>query len=324
MLIVMFGMIIPGYILTGISEARLKVGFYNKMCPDAESIVGGFVRSATEFDPRVPAFLLRLHFHDCFVQGCDGSVLIANGPISEKLAPAHQGLKGFDVIEGAKALLELMCPGVVSCADIVAIAARDAVAISSGPIYKVETGRRDGFISNKTLADKMPDFRDSIQLLKHKFFEKGLDDKDLVVLSGAHTIGTTACFFLMDRLYNFSSREGPDPSIDKDLLLELMETCPPNGDINFRLPIDHDSGDTFDIQILENIRNGFAVLQSDAKLMDDPVTKRILDSYFMVTNQSVKPSFEADFVKSMVKMGRIGVKNGPKRGEIRRVCNTFN
>ncbi|KAJ0641157.1 putative peroxidase [Helianthus annuus] len=183
MLIVMFGMIIPGYILTGISEARLKVGFYNKMCPDAESIVGGFVRSATEFDPRVPAFLLRLHFHDCFVQGCDGSVLIDNGPISEKLAPAHQGLKGFDVIEGAKALLELMCPGVVSCADIVAIAARDAVAISSGPIYKVETGRRDGFISNKTLADKMPDFRDSIQLLKHKFFEKGLGDKDLVVLS---------------------------------------------------------------------------------------------------------------------------------------------
>ncbi|KAM0062053.1 putative peroxidase [Helianthus debilis subsp. tardiflorus] len=184
MLIVMFGMIIPCYILIGISEARLKVGFYNKMCPDAESIVGGFVRGAAEFDPQVPAFLLRLHFHDCFVQGCDGSVLIDNGPISEKLAPAHQGLKGFGVIEGAKALLELMCPGVVSCADIVAIAARDAVAISFGPIYKVETGRRDGFVSNITLADKMPDFRDSIQLLKQKFFEKGLDDKDLVVLSG--------------------------------------------------------------------------------------------------------------------------------------------
>ncbi|KAI7755469.1 hypothetical protein M8C21_004908, partial [Ambrosia artemisiifolia] len=224
---------------------------------------------------------------------------------------------------------------------------------SFGPFYKVETGRRDGFVSNKSLANRMPDFRDSIQLLKHKFFEKGLNEKDLVVLSGtllslslflslslstyimcmyikipcrfsAHTIGTTACFFLMDRLYNFSPRRGPDPSINQDLLPELMDTCPPNGDINFRLPIDHNSGETFDIQILENIRNGFAVLQSDAKLMDDPVTKRIVDSYFRVTNQTIKPSFEADFVHSMVKMGRIGVKTGPKSGEIRRVCNTFN
>ncbi|KAJ0743904.1 putative peroxidase [Helianthus annuus] len=184
MLIVMFGMIISCYILIGISEARLKIGFYNKTCPDAESIVGGFVRDAAEFDPRVPAFLLRLHFHDCFVQGCDGSILIDNGPISEKEAPGHQGLQGFNVIEDAKAQLEFVCPGVVSCADIVAIAARDAVAFSFGPIYKVETGRRDGFVSNKALADKMPDFRDSIQLLKRKFFEKGLNDKDLVVLSG--------------------------------------------------------------------------------------------------------------------------------------------
>ncbi|KAD6795427.1 hypothetical protein E3N88_06323 [Mikania micrantha] len=317
---VMFVMIISCYILIGISEGRLKVGFYNKTCPEAEFIVSGFVRDATEFNPRVPAFLLRLHFHDCFVQGCDGSILIDNGPISEKLADGHQGLDGFNVIENAKAQLEFVCPGVVSCADIVAIAAREAVALSFGPIYEVETGRRDGFVSNKSLADRMPDFRDSIQLLKHKFFEKGLSDKDLVVLSGAHTIGTTACFFLMDRLYNSRPHGGPDPSIDPDFLPELLQTCPPNGDINFRLPIDHNSGQTFDIQILENIRSGFAVLQSDARLMNDQVTQRILDSYLMFSNQS----FEADFVKSMVKMGRIGVKTGSKRGEIRRVCNRFN
>ncbi|KAK9071018.1 hypothetical protein SSX86_009586 [Deinandra increscens subsp. villosa] len=318
-------MIISCYISIGLAESPLRVGFYNTTCPDAESIVRSFVRDAADFNPRVPAFLLRLHFHDCFVQGCDGSILIDNGPISEKLADGHQGLKGFDVIENVKSQLEFVCPGVVSCADIVAIAARDAVAFSFGPFYEVETGRRDGFVSNRSLADTMPDFRDSIHLLKHKFFEKGLDEKDLVVLSGAHTIGTTACFFLMDRLYDFPPRGGPDPSIDPDFLPELLETCPPNGDINFRLPIDHNSVETFDIRILENIRNGFAVLQSDAKLMDDSVTKGIVDSYFGFSNRSVKrPSFEADFVNSMVKMGRIGVKIGPKRGEIRRVCNMFN
>ncbi|CAI9287114.1 unnamed protein product [Lactuca saligna] len=317
----MKNMIIVMFIIFGISEARLKVGFYRKTCPDAESIVGGFVRDAAEFNPQIPAFMLRLHFHDCFVQGCDGSILIDNGPISEKLAVGHQGVKGFDVIENAKAQLEFVCPGVVSCADIVAIAARDAVAFSFGPIYEVETGRKDGFVSNISLADNMPDFRDSIHLLKKKFFDKGLTEKDLVVLTGAHTIGTTACFFLMDRLYNFVPGGGPDPSINPDFLPELMEICPPEGDINFRLPIDHDSGENFDNGILRNIRSGFAVLQSDAKLLDDPETKQILDSYFGSTNQS---SFEADFVTSMVKMGRVGVKTSSKRGEIRRVCNTFN
>ncbi|KAI3788987.1 hypothetical protein L2E82_01770 [Cichorium intybus] len=317
-------MLMVMFIIIGKPEARLKVGFYRKTCPDAESIVGGFVRDAAEFNQQIPAIMLRLHFHDCFVQGCDGSILIDNGPISEKLAVGHQGVKGFDVIEDAKAQLEFVCPGVVSCADIVAIAARDAVAFTFGPIYEVETGRRDGFVSNISLADNMPDFSDSIHLLKQKFFDKGLNETDLVLLTGAHTIGTAACFFLMDRLYNFLPGGGPDPSINPDFLPELFDTCPPDGDINFRLPIDHESGEDFDNHILQNIRSGFAVLPSDAKLLDDPTTKRIVDSYFGSTNQSVTPAFEADFVKSILKMGRIGVKTSSKRGEIRRVCNRFN
>ncbi|KAI3715770.1 hypothetical protein L6452_22757 [Arctium lappa] len=313
---IMFGM------MMGNSEGRLKVGFYRNTCPDAEAIVGDVVRDSARFNPRVPAFLLRLHFHDCFVQGCDGSILIDNGPISEKLAVGHQGVKGFDVIQNAKAHLEFVCPGVVSCADIVAIAARDAVAFSFGPFYAVETGRRDGVVSNFSLANRMPDSRDSIHLLKQKFFEKRLNAKDLVLLSGAHTIGTTACFFLMERLYNFMPGGGPDPSINPDFLPELIEICPPGGDTNVRLPLDRDSGITFDNHILQNIRSGFAVLQTDAKLLNDPTTKQIVESYFRFHNRTVRPSFEADFVKSMVKMGRIGVKTRSKTGEIRRVCNT--
>ncbi|KAL8189001.1 hypothetical protein R6Q57_030029 [Mikania cordata] len=207
---------------TRILKARLKVGFYNKTCPEAEFIVSGFVRDATEFNPRVPAFLLRLHFHDCFVQGCDGSILIDNGPISEKLADGHQGLDGFNVIENAKAQLEFVCPGVVSCADIVAIAAREAVALSFGPIYEVETGRRDGFVSNKSLADRMPDFRDSIQLLKHKFFEKGLSDKDLVVLSGI--LSLSICIYL--EYVSIKIRYDYNPHQPNLSIWHLFATCP--------------------------------------------------------------------------------------------------
>ncbi|KAK4838407.1 hypothetical protein QYF36_013497 [Acer negundo] len=98
----------------------------------------------------------------------------------------HQGVGGFEVIERAKARLEDECGGVVSCADIVAMAARDAIALSNGPAYDVPTGRRDGGVSNVSLADDMPDVSDSIQQLKTKFFLKGLSDKDLVLLSGIY------------------------------------------------------------------------------------------------------------------------------------------
>nr|XP_043622952.1 peroxidase 43-like [Erigeron canadensis] len=317
LLVVMVMMIV---LFDEFTEAQvLQVGFYNKVCPNAEAVVANIVRDAAKSDSRLPAILLRLHFHDCFVEGCDGSILVDNVAAPEKGAFGHQGVQGFDIIENAKAKLESMCPGIVSCADIVAMAARDAVAISHGPVYQIETGRKDGLVSDIKLADRMPDVKESIQSLKQRFIEKGLNERDLVLLSAAHTIGTTACFFMEDRLYNFASSGRPDPSINPGFLPELTSACPKNGDVNVRLPMDRGSGETFDKQILQNVRSGFAVLQSDAQLMADPTTRGIVNSYF----GAFGPSFEADFVNSMVRMGRIGIKTS-SNGNIRRVCKALN
>ena len=65
-----------------------------------------------------------------FSQGCDASVLLDNygNIISEKQAgPNINSLRGFEVIDDIKYILEEACPYTVSCADILALAARDAV-----------------------------------------------------------------------------------------------------------------------------------------------------------------------------------------------------
>lgn len=123
------------------------------------------------------------------------------------------------------------------------------------------------------------------------------------------------------RLYNFVAGGGADPSINPEFLPELKARCPENGNVNVRLAIDEGSERSFDKHILENIREGFAVLESDARLNDDLFTKGVIESYF--NNPLFAPSFEADFVDSIVKMGQIGVKTG-SFGEIRRVCSAFN
>ncbi|CAL9173602.1 unnamed protein product [Musa hybrid cultivar] len=309
--------------LRGFSVGELEVGFYSTSCPNAEEIVRWEVAEAANSDSAIPAALLRLHYHDCIVRGCDGSILIRDPDDAslEKKSSNHAGVRGFDVIDRAKARLEAECEGVVSCADIVALAARDAVFLSRGPYYDVPTGRRDGRVSNVSDASHMPDIRESVAVLKAKFAKKGLSEKDLVLLSAAHTIGTTACFFLQDRLYNFFEGGGSDPSINPHFLPELKLRCPAGGDINVRLPLDPGSETVFDMHILRNIRSGLGVIESDAKLYADASTRAIIDSY--LGSLSPVPSFDSDFAESMVRMGMLDVHTG-SHGEIRRVCSRFN
>ncbi|RRT48007.1 hypothetical protein B296_00037672, partial [Ensete ventricosum] len=112
------------------TAAELSTSFYSSSCPGLFSTIKSVVRSAISKEKRLGASILRLFFHDCFVLGCDASVLLDDTPTfrGEKTAkPNNNSLRGFQVIDQIKNAVEKACPGVVSCADILAVASRDSV-----------------------------------------------------------------------------------------------------------------------------------------------------------------------------------------------------
>ncbi|EMS51884.1 Peroxidase 3 [Triticum urartu] len=180
--------VLAGALAGGGEAALLKAHFYRPSCPAAEAVVRDIVVARVAADPAaLPARLLRLFFHDCFVRGCDASVLVDSmaGNTAEKDAGPNGSLGGLDVIDTAKAVLEAVCPGVVSCADIVALAARDAISFQFGrDLWDVQLGRRDGVVSSASEAlSNIPSPSDNFTTLEAKFASKGLDVKDLVILS---------------------------------------------------------------------------------------------------------------------------------------------
>ncbi|VAI80249.1 unnamed protein product [Triticum turgidum subsp. durum] len=116
-------------LLSSAAYGQLSPSFYATSCPLLELTVRATMIAALLAERRMGASLLRLHFHDCFVQGCDGSILLddVGSFVGEKTAfPNVNSVRGYEVIDRIKATVELVCPGVVSCADIVALAAAPA------------------------------------------------------------------------------------------------------------------------------------------------------------------------------------------------------
>ncbi|XP_073316851.1 putative Peroxidase 48 [Primulina huaijiensis] len=206
----------------------LRYDYYNESCPFAEQIIRSIVRELYELRPDVAPALLRLSFHDCFVEGCDASVLLDATDVmeSEKDSPPNESLKGFDVIDIIKSELEESCPGVVSCADIIVLAARESVLLAGGPFYPLYTGRKDSTVSFFEEATyELPSPQDDLSKTIESFATRGFDERETVSLLGAHSAGTIHCKFFHSRLYNFSGTDGPDPSLDTEFLELLRSTC---------------------------------------------------------------------------------------------------
>lgn len=305
------------------SNAQLSATFYATTCPNVTEIVRGVMQQAQQTDVRAGAKIIRLHFHDCFVNGCDGSILLDNaaGIESEKDAPPNVGIGGTDIVDDIKTALENVCPGVVSCADILALASEIGVELAGGPSWKVPLGRRDGLIANRSGANSdIPSPTETLANMIPQFTRKGLGLTDLVALSGAHTFGRARCRTFNQRLFNFSGSGRPDPTLDPNYLQQLQRLCPQGGNGGTFANLDKSTPDEFDNHYFTNLKNHQGLLQTDQELFSTSGSASISIVANYANNQH---KFFDDFICSMIKMGKISVLTGTN-GEIRKNCRRIN
>ena len=179
--------------------------------------------------------------------------------------------------------------------------------------YQVLLGRRDARTASWDAANANlpPPFFNFSQLITN-FNSHGLNLKDLVVLSGGHTIGLARCTTFRDRIFN-------DTNIDTTFAANLQKTCPRIGGDNSLAPFDS-TPKKVDTAYYKGLLYKKGLLHSDQELFkgdgsqsDKLVLKYSEDSY----------AFAKDFGVSMIKMGNLKPLTG-KKGEIRCNCRKVN
>ncbi|KAJ6713435.1 PEROXIDASE 72-RELATED [Salix purpurea] len=217
----------------GNSDAQLSPTFYASTCPNVSRIVRGVVEQAARNDVRIGAKLIRMHFHDCF--GCDGSILLveANGINSEQDELPNLSVEGYGVVDDIKTDVENVCPGIVSCADILALASEILVTLAGGPAWKVPLGRRDSRTANAAGTSDIPGPDETLENLA---LNQRLDDAN------------------------------PDPTLDTAYLQKLRQACPQGGNPSRLNNLDPTTPDDFDNNYFTNLQNNRGLLHSDQTL----------------------------------------------------------
>ncbi|KAG2634452.1 hypothetical protein PVAP13_2NG227300 [Panicum virgatum] len=227
--------------------------------------------------------------------------------------PNNGSVRGFEVIDAVKSAVEKVCPGVVSCADILAIATRDNVVILGGPSWDVKVGRRDSTTASFSGANNnIPPPTSGLVNLTSLFAAQGLSQKDMVAL-GAHTIWLARCTNFRAHIYN-------DTDIDLDFAKTRQSGCPRtsgSGDNNLA-PLYLQTPTVFENNYYKNLLSKKGLLHSDQELLNGGATDALIQSY--VGSQS---SFFTNFVTGMIKMGDITPLTG-SNGQIRKNCRRVN
>ncbi|MCO5600032.1 hypothetical protein L7F22_054140 [Adiantum nelumboides] len=259
--------------------------------------------------------MIRLLFHDCQVDGCDASILLNRGTdgTTEMKSPLNLGVRKLNLIDRLKSQLEAVCPQTVSCADIVALAARDAIALSGGPDIDIPLGRLDGFDASQSAATSaLPKATISVSDTIGLFSAMQMNVEESVAMLGSHTVGVAHCTNFVNRLY---------PRLDPDMGLFFATTlrarCPVGSPIDLVATLDT-SFLRFDNSYFRNALNHRGLLTIDSELAHDPRTGPIVQNF-----ANDQDAFFNAFASGFVKLANFNVLTG-SQGEVRFDCRTTN
>lgn len=178
----------------------------------------------------------------------------------------------------------------------------------------MKVGRRDSTTASFAGANNnIPPPASGLANLTALFAQQGLSQKDMVALSGSHTIGQARCTNFRAHIYN-------DTNIDSGFAGGRRSGCPStsgSGDNNLA-PLDLQTPTTFENNYYKNLVGKKGLLHSDQELFNGGTTDPQVQSY--VSSQS---TFFADFVTGMIKMGDISPLTG-NNGQIRKNCRRTN
>lgn len=306
------------------TESQLSIDFYKTTCPDYEKIIRETVISKQTVSPATAAATLRLFFHDCMVEGCDASVFITSNSFNraERDEEINHSLSGdaFDVVVRAKTALELSCPGIVSCADILASTTRDLIKMVGGPYYAIGLGRKDGLVSlGSHVEGNLPRVNMTMGRIIDMFAKKNFTIQEMVALTGGHTIGFSHCSEFSDRLYSHSKTSPIDPDLNPKYAEGLQKLCK-DYKTNSAIAAFNDvmTPGKFDNMYYKNLPRGLGLLSTDSVMYKDPRTRPMVELYAL--NQT---AFFNDFARAMEKLSVYQIKTG-KDGEVRHRCDLFN
>ncbi|CAM6008249.1 unnamed protein product [Sphagnum balticum] len=298
------------------TKGQLQYGYYDTTCPDAEEIARTALHLYFTTDLTSPASILRVSFHDCQVQGCDASIMLesGNGITSELESGSNFGIRRLDIIDGVKATLEKACPNTVSCADIIAMAGREAVAFTGGPRIDIPLGRRDStFASAAEATASLPAATISVDQFIALFAGYGMTLSESVAILGAHTLGVGHCKSFANRL-----QAGSDPPLGPIFGAQLRTTCIGDGITNLAFVPNDLTNVVFDSQYFKDTNNGRGLFTIDAELPLDSRTA-LIEQTFANDEQAF---FDA-MISAYVKMTSSRVLTGDQ-GQIRQNCRMVN
>ncbi|KAJ1262573.1 hypothetical protein BS78_09G119200 [Paspalum vaginatum] len=300
----------------------LKLGYYSESCPRAEDIVQEQVAKLYRKHGNTAVSWLRALFHDCMVRSCDASLLLDTSRaagVSEKASPRSFGMRNFKYLDAIKAALERECPGTVSCADALALAARDGAAALGGPRAAVRTGRRDSRAAYCSEAARdVPNHNDTVSAVLGRFAAVGVGAEGAVALLGAHSVGRVHCFNLVARLY-----PALDPGMDPDYGAYLRGRCPTPDAREDTRDVAYARNDRATPMLLDNMYYKNLMARRGLLLVDQSLADDQRTAPFVARMAADNDYFHERFAAALITMSENNPL-GDDEGEVRRHCRFVN